>query len=332
MQRTRPGTRAWIGVLFGIAGAGTALAACPPEAEPTEATPGPAPAAPERAVPVTNVSLQEAKHRVEVERDLRKLRAKYFGPIRNREIRQIGIDKLREYTDAQIYPSLLSIFEREDKDVRTAIIEHLADQKTDEADATIAWGAVYDKQEWFRQTAGKRLRERTQDAGVPNMVKWVVASGLKSPSDTEVASAANLAGQLKLFEAIPMLINAQVTGGGGGGLPPAIADIIIGTQQAFIADLQPVVGDNAVAFDPTLGVVTDGTVLRILGASVVTYRTEVNRALVGLADSGWDGRSTASLGWDNSAWRAWYANEFKPYRAKLEAQAAVAPAAPAAKP
>lgn len=291
--------------------------------------------------PVSDQYRQQQKDRIAVERQMRKIRATYFGSMKNKEIRQIGISRLQEFTDAQHFPSLLSIYDHEGEDVRTAIIEHLADQKTDEGDATIAWGAVHDREAWFREAAARRLAKREEESGkVPNMVKWVIWGGLKSPSDDEAGAAAELAGTLKLYEAIPAIINAQIRGGTGpasdvpiaGESMPAIADIIIATQQAFVADLTPVVGDSAVAFDPTLAVVTDGTYLRILGASVITYRTIVNRALIALADSGWDGRSTAGLGWDSQKWNAWYANEFKPYRAKVEAQAGAAKAAASPKP
>ena len=73
----------------------------------------------------------------------------------------------------------------------------------------------------------------------------------------------------------------------------ALADILVATQQAFVQDLQPVVGDSAVGFDPELGVVTSGTILRVMGAYVVTYRTEVHNSLVGLSSRAWGGRSTA---------------------------------------
>jgi hypothetical protein len=298
-------------------------------------TAAPADAAPPPSAGDAATDAARTRTKLEVEREMRKIRATCFGQIRNKEIRQVGIDRLRRYTDPLYFPSLLSIFEREAMDVRGAILDHLAEQRSAEGDTTIAWGAIYDGDAEFRAAASERLAARAKEAGgVQNMVKWVIAEALKSPRDAVAANAAELAATLRLYEAIPAIINAQIRGAGAsgtsidvpvdGGSMGALADIIVATQQAFVADLQPVVGDSAVAFDPTLGVVTDGTVLRVLGASVVTYRTGVNRALVRLADSGWDGRTTAMLGWDNDRWRAWYANEFLPYRAKVEAAAAPA--------
>ena len=67
-----------------------------------------------------------------MERELKKLKLKYFGSIRKTEIRQEGIARLREYTDPLIYPALIKIFEREHADVRTAILDMLYDQDSDE--------------------------------------------------------------------------------------------------------------------------------------------------------------------------------------------------------
>ncbi len=273
-------------------------------------------------------ALAEAgKRRRDLERELYKLRATYFRNIRNVEMRQAGIARLREYTDPAGFPSLLKIFRREKEDVRGTILDMLAEQQTGQADATLAWAAVFDEDEWYRAAAADRVVRRTQEAGgEPSLyVKSVVASGLKSGLNREINAAAQLAQVLNLVEAIPMLINAQVqgataqVGSGGGGGESALAYILVGTQRAFIADLEPVVADSAVAFDPTIGVVTEGVVLRVLDAVVITYRVEVHNSLVGLSSNAW-GQPTGRFGWDIPAWHNWYANEFKPYWAEREAQ------------
>ncbi len=277
--------------------------------------------------PLVKKYAQMRKEQLEVERELKLIRAHHFRGIRNPEIRQEGIEKLKAYTDPTLYPVLLELFEREGRDVREAILDQLAAQKTDEADAALAWSAAFDKDEWQRAEALERLKARVDETGgVSFRVKSVVAAGLKRTSNREAAGAANLAWELRLFEAIPMLINAQVVpaqrdgGGAGGAAAPdgAIADIVIGTQQAFVADLQPVVGDSAVGFDPELGVVTDGVILRVMGAYVITYRSEVHEPLNRLASAGWGGKDVSHLGWDQRAWKSWYYNEYKPYRRELE--------------
>jgi hypothetical protein len=267
-------------------------------------------------------------------RELKKIRAKYFGTMRNVEIRQIGITKMRVFTDPWLYPKMLEIFQREQPDVRGALLDHFADQQSDEGDVTLAWAAVFDHDAWFRTQAAERLVRRMRAIGavgtesddgsrVPGRIKKVVENGLQQADDEPAIAAAGLAGTLKLFEMIPALINAQVQGGGGGGgivgdRTGALAVISIGNQQAFISDLTPVVGDSAVAFDPTVSVLTEGVVMAIQDAVVVTYRTEIHRQLVGLGNAGWN-KPTDGLGWDTKAWRDWYAREFVPYRQQLAA-------------
>ncbi|MBX3385052.1 MAG: hypothetical protein KF768_00615 [Phycisphaeraceae bacterium] len=269
------------------------------------------------------------------ERELKKLRFEHFRSTRNVEVRQIGIQKLRAYTDPAVFPALLKLFEYEDRDVRGAILDHLRDQQTDEADATIAWSAVFDRDEWFRAGAGARLKQRAlETGGVSNRVKTVAAYGLRNADDAIAANAAALINTLNLIEAIPALVNAQVLGGvpsqtAADGGEAALAYILVGTQQAFVADLTPVVGDSAVAFDPTLGIVTDGVVLRVIDAVVITYRTEIHRQLVGLADRNWSGsssRSTASMGYDQQKWWDWYVGEFLPEQAAKRRAEMAAPA------
>lgn len=43
------------------------------------------------------------------------------------------------------------------------------------------------------------------------------------------------------------------------------SNIFVATQQAFVSDLQPIVGDSAVGFDPTVDVVTEGVTLLVTG-------------------------------------------------------------------
>lgn len=44
-----------------------------------------------------------------------------------------------------------------------------------------------------------------------------------------------------------------------------IANIYVATQTAFVSDLEPIVGDSAVGFDPTVDVVTEGVTLLVEG-------------------------------------------------------------------
>lgn len=263
--------------------------------------------------------------RLATEREFKLIRAKHFKGIRGTELRQAGIAKLKQYTDAAYFPAMLAIFGPEGEDVQNALLDHWSDLNTDEADATIAWAAIFGTDKAFKAAATKRLVKKAEarDGQVSNRVKSVIAIGLRKERASEVAAAAELANVLRVFEAIPALIAAQVSGQATGraqdGGDAALAYILVGRQVAFVSDLNPVVGDNAVAFDPELSVATEGVVLRVIDAFVVTYHVEVHRSLIGLANKGWDGRDTSPLGWSTNAWRRWYANEFVPYRSRLAA-------------
>lgn len=279
---------------------------------------GPAPEIIDPDSPVGRQYAAQQRRRVDMERALYKIRARYIRDIRNPELRQIGITKIRDFTDPAVFPSLLKIFGREGDDVRVAILDHLADQKTAQADAALATAAVYGDTAPYRKQASDRLIRRTGEAGgVPYYVRATIAGALRDGSNDVLASAANLANVLDLVDAIPMLINAQIGGGTtaqlgtGGGGDTSLAYILVGKQQAFVSDLTPIVADSAVGFDPTLSVVTEGVVLRVIDAVVLTYRVEVHTALVGLSSRAW-GQPTDRLGWDNKAWERWYVKDFKP--------------------
>lgn len=270
------------------------------------------------------------KRRVDMEKELYKLRAEYFRNMRNVQIRQVGLNKLAKYTDPVIYPSLIKIFENEGMDVQGAILDLLADQKSDEGDTTVAWQGVFGKTKEVRAAAADRLKRRLKESGkvASDRIRSVVAQGLRTDNlDEEINAAAKLAAGLGLVEAIPMLINAQVGGGNttagignGDSSEHSLAQILIGTQTAFVSNLTPVVGDSAVGFDPQVSVITEGTYIRVIDAAVITYRVDVHNALIGLSSAAW-GRPTDRLGWDNSEWQKWYTGEFLPFWAAKEHQA-----------
>lgn len=263
----------------------------------------------------------------EMERELRRIRARHFRGIRNQEIRQIGIRKLRVFNDPIVFDSMLEIFRREDDDARAAVLDHFLDQGTEEGNVTLGWAAVFDRDEWIREAALERIKKINENGEIPRSVQSVVAQGLRSGKERELAAAANAAASLRLYDAIPMLINAQIGAGPASGRSSdraggALAYIVVGTQQAFISDLTPVVGAGAVGFDPTLSVITSGTVMQVNDAIVYTYRLDVHYALTRLASAGWGGQPTAHLGFDNAAWVRWYKEEFLPYRERAERQQA----------
>lgn len=287
---------------------------------PTPATPAPSslpgvepPAELERPADVQEALKAHHLRREQLEVELRRIRHTYFRNPRAKDLRAAGIEKLKAYNDPAIFESMIEMFTRSGDDVIEAIMGHLAELDTPEALATIAWTAVFDTHPRRRSMATDVLAESLKNREAPHTVKSVVADGLRRSHDPHVANAAGLAATLKMADAIPAMIASQVVGRGTGSDGGALAYILIGQQQAFVSDLEPVVGDSAVAFDPELSVVTEGVVLRVLDSVVVTYRVEVHEALVRLT-SDLSGKDTSYLGWDVPKWRQWYAKEFLPGR------------------
>jgi len=269
--------------------------------------------------PVARSYAAQQKKRLAAERELKKIRFQHFGSVTNVEIRQAGILKLRAYTDASVYPSLIEIFRDEKNDVRQAVLDHLADRRSDEGDTCLAWIATRDRSRELRTAAAARLAARIQETGGASpRIAMVVYGALQSGDESLIAQGAELAAGIGMVETIPWLIAAQLGSAPvSSGSEPAgngdLAWIMVGTQTAFVSDLTPVVAESAVAFDPQLSVVTEGVILRVHDAAVTTYRHEVHNALIELSERSW-GRPTRGLGWDQDAWRDWYKNQYLPSR------------------
>jgi hypothetical protein len=211
------------------------------------------------------------------------------------------------------YPALLEIFARDGADVRTAILDMLLDQQTDQADATLAWSAVFEKDAEIATAAAERLETRIDHLGhASDRVKLVLIAGLQRKADGPPENAAELARKFRLADLIPHLISAQASSRNENERTGNLANIVIGTQIAYVSDLQPVVADNAVGFDPTLSVVTEGVVLGVQDAVVTVYRPAVHRSLVGLSSELW-GSSTQQFAYDRSKWQRWYTQDFRPF-------------------
>ncbi|MCE7972730.1 MAG: hypothetical protein DYG92_00160 [Leptolyngbya sp. PLA1] len=272
--------------------------------------------------------------RLESERQLRRLRMQHFGPIKKTEVRQEGLVKLREFNSPALFPTMLEVFEREGPDVKNALLDLFDEDQTDQGVAAMTWMGIFDSSAEARSLAEARVRARAAKAGrTPLQTKLVVFEGLRSHDQSEVSRAAKFAAGMDILEAIPWLIAGQVQGVpqqqtasvGLGQRTGALAWILVGKQTAYVSDLQPVVGPSAVAFDPQLSTVTEGVILRVLDAVVITYHVDIHNALVDLTSRSW-GQSTEPLGWNVPAWHKWYRETYLPYLAEKQALAAAQPA------
>ncbi|HEB61136.1 MAG TPA: HEAT repeat domain-containing protein [Phycisphaeraceae bacterium] len=247
--------------------------------------------------------------------EVRRLRAKYFRNTRNAEIRREGIAKLSEYNQPDHFQVLIEMLEDEGEDVQYGLTEHFRRLADPSGDAALAWMALRGKQQETRELAKQALLDRVDalKGKVPDSVRYLVEQHIRSNIHAEAAAGAQLAQQLHLYEMIPTLIVSQVAQQRRTDNSGDLAFIAVATQRAFVSDLQPVVGDNAVGFDPQISVVSEGVVLRIRDAVIQVYRYDVHNSLLGLAEEDW-GESLAYLGFDPVAWRNWYENEYRPYK------------------
>jgi len=254
----------------------------------------------------TPEELQARAEAREYRRQIREVLYRYLGRKKALEIRQEGIDRLREFTDPAAFVPLIEETRDEQDDVKLALLEHLA-QQGEWGQAALAWIVINERNEAMHYEALKRITKPASDP-----VLAVIDAGLRSHDDFVANLSGVLAGHLEIFDAIPLLIHGQ-SRTQVVQEPGDDAWILVGRQRVFIRALIPIVGDNSGAFLPVPGVLTDGVILRVVEAIAVIYRTEVHRTLVSMSTRDW-GHSTADLGYDFDKWRAWYENDYAAHK------------------
>jgi hypothetical protein len=270
--------------------------------------------APDPDDPAVRAEMIRRGDRLRLEREIKKIRFQHFGRIKDEATREAGIDKLEQITDPIVFQPMIELLEDEKDDVQYGLVRHFADLKNPSGDAALSWMAMRHEQETARDMATDALLDRvhSMDGDVPNTVRRLVESSIRSNVHAHAGAGAQLAAKLQMYELVPTLIVSQVAQQ-RRGQQGDLAYIAIATQRAFVADLEPVVGDNAVGFDPEIGVVSEGVVLRVRDAVIQVYRYDVHNALVGMTTNDW-GESTADMGFDIKKWRAWYLEEYRPYK------------------
>jgi hypothetical protein len=248
------------------------------------------------------------------------IRHRYFGQIKVQRVRKEGLSHLVEFTDPASFRPLIEELAREQDDVRLALIAHLANQG-DPGQAALAWLAIHDADSAIRHEALNRLT-----APASGSVLSVLNSALRSREASVANNAATAASTLNVVEAIPLLIFAQAVANPPTEQVGDLAWIAIETQRTFVSGLVPVTGDASGAFQPIISTVSEGSVLRIQDAVVISYRTEVHTTLVNLTTNDW-GQPTAQLGYNIDAWWRWYNQQYLPRKnqQRLEAQLAAQP-------
>lgn len=318
----------WLALIIaGVAGrAGFAQQAAPQTAPQT--TPPPATddvpeylreAAKREEAKVTPEVLEQRKKESALQRELKKLRAKHFRNQRYTPTREAGVIALRrDYAQPWMFPSLIEVFaEERDEDVVSTVCGILRDSATDFGDRGLAFVAATTTEDTWRAHTTLALAARIKsNFGRPPAGAVAVFQAALQSGDTHAMDGAAVAGQaLSLIELIPYIIPTQPGAGGQGGAGGTgrqrgpLAWIAIGTQKSYVADLTPIVSQGAVAFDPTPGIVTEGT-LFVVNDAVVTWSPRVvTGALTNLASAatGEDASNLRGrLGMRFESWKDWY--------------------------
>jgi hypothetical protein len=253
----------------------------------------------------TPADLARRAEQRQYQQQLQAIRRQHFRH-RSERVRDKGLEMLKEFTDPAAFVPMVQTLRAEDDVVRVAMLDHFVTQ--DEAgQGALAWTAIFDPDEALRSEATRRLTTPPADP-----VLFYLDQALRSPDHMVASNAAVLTNTLGVVDAIPLLISAQVSASANADQGD-LAWIAIQTQTAYVQSLETVVGDSSAAFVPVVGTVNEGSILRVQDAVVIIYRTVVHQALVSLSTYDW-GQSTASLGYDQTAWRDWYNSQYLPFK------------------
>ena len=172
------------------------------------------------------------------------------------------------------------------------------------------------------------VRQRARDAlpeALSPAASQRISELLASDRELHINRAASLASAHPAAELIPALVNAQYA-------PPrqTVGDeawIAIGRTSHYIQNQIPVTGDASTSFQPVIGAVFEGSLLRILESKVEIFRTEVHESLAMVVECN-TGQPAPPFGYDRDRWLAWHREEFPKLAAAhardraLEAEAA----------
>ena len=225
-----------------------------------------------------------------------------LGRMRDQDKRQAALDALRRFTDSGALFSMPFVLAAEAEDVRTVMLRHLSESGS-VGQAALAWAAIHHDDADMRSAAAQAIT-----AGDEPLVLAAIETGLRDNRHAIVTRAGTLAGMVDAVQAIPLMIFSQYS------RDPIekkgdLAWIAIGTQRSYVQNLIPTTGNGAGAFQPVIGTITEGFVMRVMDAYAVVYRTELRRNLVQLSTRA-SGASTEHLGWDLDAWRDWYNEDY----------------------
>ena len=245
---------------------------------------------------------------------LETIRKTNLGRMRKTETRASGLERLRNLKDPGFLYAMPMVLADEREDVRRTVVEHLA-ASGPSGQAALAWTAIHGTKPKMRDACLASLRG---PAAAETLA--VLQTALRGGNHETIDRAGRIAGIMDVWPAIPHLAATQYSAD-RVRRKGDLAWIAIGTQRSYVQNLIPVTGDGSGAFQPVIGQILEGFVMRVTDAVVVIYRTEVHRSLVGMTGRA-TGPDTSRNGWSFTAWRDWYNDEFLATASERAAEAA----------
>jgi len=159
--------------------------------------------------------------------------------------------------------------------------------------------ALYDGAEPVRLEAARALRDGAAQSALKPLL-----GGLASNSVAVRANAAEALGVLGMPAAVPALVAHATAAPSSSGAAPR-ANVFVGTQRAYVQDYDVEVATGESIADPSIGVLSEGSVLdvRVLGVSTQTRLREQRAVESALA------RLTGARAAGAKAWARWWENE-----------------------
>jgi len=162
----------------------------------------------------------------------------------------------------------------------------------------------------FAVRAEDHIRDRAADMLSPRLSGPALAELAKQlGSDRElwINRAAMIAGSHPAAALIPALVTAQYA-------PPTPrkgdeAWIAIGKTVHYVQNAIPIVSDSSTSFQPVIGTVYEGSLLRVMESMVEIFRTEVHESLAMVIEHE-TGQPPPPFGYDRDRWMAWLRTDF----------------------
>jgi hypothetical protein len=187
-----------------------------------------------------------------------------------------------------------------DAEVRRALFAAMAGEPTVGQPQLVDFAVTADDP--MRQRAADALPDRLSDAALARLSEL-----LASERELHINRAASIASAHAAGALIPALVQAQYA-------PPREkrgdeAWIAIGKTQHYVQNQIPIVGDASTSFQPVIGTIYEGSLLRIMESMVEIYRTEVHVSLAMVVEQT-TGSPAPPLGYDRDRWLAWYETDY----------------------